>query len=258
MDELRRVIRNLPRAMKDPLTALDFARRRWFPFSLRPKHATAYRIGGWNDGDIPREPASTVLGDATQADVTLLHALDREPEISVDVMEIGCLCALVRHRRPKCLIEIGTWDGNTALNLAANAPDDATVTTMDLPPDWNDGKLALDISPMQANVTDRARVGLQYKGTRWEPRIRQVYGDSAKVDYGTLDGPFDFAFIDGCHDYAYVKKDTENVLAHLAPNGIVAWHDYGSSRDVSRAVDEVARTHPLRAIEGTRLALYFS
>lgn len=244
--------------MKDPLSALELARKRYFPFSLRPKHRSAYRIGGWGDGKIAREPVAAVLGDAVSADVSIVRALDREPDISVDLFELGCLCAIVRDRKPKRLVEIGTWDGNTTVNLAANAPPDAIVTTIDLPPDWSGGEMALEIKPMQENVTDRARVAIQYKGSPYESRIRQVWGDSAKVDYSKLDGPFDFAFIDGCHDYAYVKKDTDNVLAHLAPKGIVAWHDYGSSKDVSRAVDEYAESLPIRVIEGTRLAIYQS
>lgn len=258
MSELERILRNIPRAVKDPLSAFDLARKRWFPFALRPKHRSAYRIGGWDDGRLAREPVGDVLGRAISQDVTLLRALDREQDISVDLYELGCLCSLVRERAPKRIVEIGTWDGNTTVNLAANAPADAIVTTIDLPPDWNGGGFALDIKAMQENVTDRARVAIQYKGSPYESRIKQVYGDSAKVDYDKLDGPFDLAFIDGCHDYAYVKKDTDNVLAHLARGGVVLWHDYGSSRDVSRAVDEYADSLKIRVIEGTRLAVYFS
>jgi hypothetical protein len=51
----------------------------------------------------------------------------------------------------------------------------------------------------------------------------------------------DFIFIDGAHDYASVKADTE--LAHLliVPGGIIAWHDYQHPKnpDVARLIHEI-------------------
>jgi len=36
---------------------------------------------------------------------------------------------------------------------------------------------------------------------------------------------FDFIFIDGDHSYNGAKKDFENALKVLAPNGVIAFHD---------------------------------
>ena len=33
------------------------------------------------------------------------------------------------------VVEIGTFDGRTTLNLAINTPEDVTISTLDLPPD---------------------------------------------------------------------------------------------------------------------------
>ena len=70
-------------------------------------------------------------------------------------------------------------------------------------------------------------------------------------------GPFDFAFIDGCHFYDYVKVDTRNCVSHMKPGGLVVWHDYGMIEDVSRAVDEwsPATGIPVSVVAGTRLAI---
>ena len=63
------------------------------------------------------------------------------------------------------------------------------------------------------------------------------------------------AFIDGCHAYEYVRKDTENALRAVRKGGVVMWHDYGMIKEVSRAVDEFARQLDVKVIRGTRIAL---
>ena len=59
-------------------------------------------------------------------------------------------------------------------------------------------------------MTERAKVGGQFKNTPYESKIRQIFADSAALDFSKLGGPFDLAFIDGCHFREYVRKDTES------------------------------------------------
>jgi predicted O-methyltransferase YrrM len=160
----------------------------------------------------------------------------------------------VKFTGAKNLLEIGTFDGNTALNLAANSPPDARVTTVDLPPDWN-GRFEIGVPRFFHNVTDRRRVGLQYQNTIHAHKIHQVYGDSAKIDWTRMPIPFDLVFIDGCHFYEYVKKDTESTIQSLGRGGVLVWHDYGADRHVSKVVDESARRFKVYAIQSTRLAV---
>jgi predicted O-methyltransferase YrrM len=56
-----------------------------------------------------------------------------------------------------------------------------------------------------------------------------------------LVGEFEFAFIDGAHDYESVCRDIEKVSAVLAPGGLIAFHDYRGGIDpgVDKAVDEL-------------------
>jgi predicted O-methyltransferase YrrM len=162
----------------------------------------------------------------------------------------------LRHRtdiEAASILEIGTFDGNTALNLAVNAKRKGHVTTVDLPTD-SDGLLSYDVPLRCRNVTNLREVGVQYKGTRYEGNIRQVLCDSAKLDWEKL-GPFDLVFIDGCHHYDYVKTDTANSMKRLNQQGLIVWHDYGMIRDVSRLVDETARTMRVFALRGGRLAV---
>jgi len=41
--------------------------------------------------------------------------------------------------------------------------------------------------------------GTRYRGTVWEHKIQQLYGDSAAFDYTPYQGKIDFVFVDGSH-----------------------------------------------------------
>ena len=66
--------------------------------------------------------------------------------------------------RARNVLEIGTWDGNTALNLAANT--EGNVVTLDLPLDFDidQDKSTLMYPDALSHVTDRNRVGKQFRG----------------------------------------------------------------------------------------------
>ena len=99
-------------------------------------------------------------------------------------------------------------------------------------------------------------VGEQFIDSPAQGKIRQVYCDTGKLDWSTLGGPFDVAFIDGCHAYEYVKSDTEGVLQVMRPGALVLWHDYAEMESVSQAVDEFrGRFDDLYAVQGTRIAI---
>ncbi len=205
-------------------------------------------------GGLPRVPFCEVIPGLQDAEIRVERAFDRAVGTSLDFQGIAFLNAIVQSSNAKSILEIGTYDGNTALNLAANSAPDCLVTTVDLPPDWQ-GHLELEVPKALVNVTDRTRVASQYRGTHYESKIRQVFADSAKLDWASMAVPFDLVFIDGCHFYDYVKSDTENALRYLRSGGILVWHDYGSIADVSRVVDETANKISVKVIQGTRLAV---
>lgn len=64
------------------------------------------------------------------------------------------------------------------------------------------------------------------------------------------EGSLDFVFIDGNHDYAYVKADLEAWVPKVRSGGVVAGHDYYHFGDdgVVRAVDEYTDAHGLEFI----------
>lgn len=245
---------NLLRGLGSPITALRLVWRRLFPFGIVPKDPEAYRIGSWSYGRAPRVPITQIFPGIEKVEVRILNTYDRDITTSIDPSEITALCAIIRHRGSRNILEVGTFDGNTTLNMAINAGDEGRVTTIDLPPDW-DGKYEIRVPGLYVNVTDRGTVGAQYRSHPAAARITQVFGDSAGLDWSKLGGPFDLAFIDGNHHHDYVKSDTANALRHLRPGGVIAWHDYGMIEDVSRAVDEYGETMEIRVIRGTRVAI---
>jgi len=214
----------------------------------------------WFTGSFPRVPLAEVLPATRRVEVAIPNAFERKFGTSISVEEACHLGAIARSLQAKKVLEIGTYDGNSALVLAANSHEEALVVTVDLPPDWDpakdQGTLAFSSEPI--NLTDRSQLGSQIREHPAATRVKQVFGDSGTIDWGKLGGPFDLIFIDGCHSEKYVESDTRNALQQLAPGGIVVWHDYGMIPDVSTVVDRFARelsTLKFAALEGTRLAM---
>ena len=249
-----RLRRIATRTVRNPRLALTEARLRLFTFLILARDPEAYQfVSSWAYGDAPRVPIRELFPTIETEEVRIERVFDRDIVTSLTAKELLVLCSVVRHVRPQRILEIGTFDGNTTRNIAANAPDNARVTTIDLPPDW-DGQLGIPVSPDRINVTPRETVGRQFRGSECEHKIRQVFGDSACLRWDQLGGPFDLIFIDGCHEYEYVRSDTQGAMRHISPRGLILWHDYGNFEGVSRAVDEVGTEMNVRAIQGTRLA----
>jgi predicted O-methyltransferase YrrM len=213
----------------------------------------------WTHGNLARVPIDRVVPAASAPEIRLVWPLDRKQDTSISVYELSCLLAIAKHVKPRRVLEIGTFDGNTALNLAANT--DADVVTLDLPPDFDPTAQARAGSTQAINnMTAREELGRQLRGHSYGSRVTQVFGDSTKVDWRTFGPPFDLVFIDGCHKYSYVLSDSQNARACLSDRGVIVWHDYGIFHDVSSAVDQIAANGYVRtvAIEGTRLAVGFA
>jgi predicted O-methyltransferase YrrM len=56
-------------------------------------------------------------------------------------------------------------------------------------------------------------------------RIEFLRQDSATFDEAPYVGQMDFVFVDGAHNAAYVRNDSEKGWRMLRPGGIMAWHD---------------------------------
>ncbi len=162
----------------------------------------------------------------------------------------------------KTMFEFGTCTGKTAYLWARNASGDARVSTITLAPSQqhqyvkeagdsaSDTKFALRESAFEAFV---------YSGTEVESRVEQLYGDSKHFDETPYLNWADLVFVDGSHARSYVESDTAKAMRIVKPGGLVLWHDYagpGHAIGVFQALNELARTVPLRHVEGTTFAAW--
>ncbi|MCH9630482.1 MAG: hypothetical protein S4CHLAM37_04830 [Chlamydiia bacterium] len=176
---------------------------------------------------------------------------------NVSYLELLTISSIVAILCPKNLLEIGTFDGNTTLQLALNAPDGSSVHTLDLP----DGGMAMDdemLSDDVQYVTDAQKKSRKYVSTQVEDKITQHFGDSRSYDFGKFmeSGPVDFCFIDAGHSYSCVKNDTEKAFKVLSPGGTVLWHDYNPNcPGVYNYLNELAARKELKRIEDTSLVI---
>ena len=180
---------------------------------------------------------------------------------NVAAFELDVINRLVAFHDPSTLFEIGTFDGRTTLNLAAHSRTDARVYTLDLSP----AGLERTVLPLEVGdrlFIDKPASGAQFAGTSVEPKIVQLFGDSAVYDFRRFHGKIDFAFIDGSHAYDYVLQDSSTAIRLMRESGIILWHDYVREGPtpwpgVPRALGELYERDPvfrgLRQIAGTSI-----
>lgn len=243
---INKVKKIVPKTIKDKIKLII----------LNAKDPEAMRLIRYRHGKAKREYISDIFQGIESVEIKMINCFERVSGTSIDPLETLYLNSIAKFIEAKKVCEVGTYNGNTILNLAANTPKDTVLVTIDLPPDW-DGELVTPIPKFKYNVTDRDRVGYQYKNTEYEQKIRQIFCDSAALDWDKLNGPFDLIFIDGCHDHRYVRIDTENAIKHLSRTGVIAWHDYTMIKDVSQVVDSFQSKLRIKAIAGTRIVLGF-
>jgi predicted O-methyltransferase YrrM len=246
-----RSVKKFFREVKSPADAVTYCSR-----VLLPVDPHVRQCHSWVWGRLPRVELKKVLPGIELIAVFILEAYNRASGITLDIEEVASLLAIVKFSGAKKIFEIGTFDGSTALNLAANTPDDAQIVTLDLPPDWS-GDFSSETPKELRNITNRRTIGQRFLDTPQQRKITQVFGDSSTIDWTNLPVPFDIVFIDGCHYHDYVAKDTQNALKYVGVGGLIIWHDYGYVKDVSDVVDETSTKIKVSAIAGTRLAVGF-
>jgi hypothetical protein len=190
---------------------------------------------------------------------------------NVNLAELGVLAqAAAAMPAGRIVVEIGTFDGRTTLNLALNTPAQTPVFTLDLPPD---DAAAFALAPGERQYVDKPRPGARFRACArpWAEaarRITQLHGDSATFDWTPYEGRAGLVFVDGSHAYDYVRKDSETAMRLVAGEGangsgagrMVLWHDYGRWDGVTRALDELEaeRKLGLRHLRGTSLVFWRS
>ncbi len=203
---------------------------------------------------VPALPASDVIRDETG--VQLSRIADVAGNITPS--ELMIIAAFVKQRQPAVCFEIGTFDGRTTENMAANQPANGKCFTLDLPPNGA-GTAALPLASGDATYIDKPVSGGRISEAARSNRITQLYGDSGTFDFSPWEARVDLMFVDGSHSYEYVLSDTEAAWKMVKPGGLILWHDYDSRwwPGVTRALNQLQSQDPrfgrIRRIDNTAL-----
>lgn len=156
------------------------------------------------------------------------------------------ICRLVTYLQPKHILEVGTWRGKTAYNMALHSPPGARVITIDLPSEMLTGnELAWGTDAVYFQPRDK--IGVVYKGTPMEVKINQIFADSTTpgcrqlLDDLLRGEKLDFAFIDGSHQYDSLRTNFEElVLPRMAEGGVALVDDYNYTATHVSVVEFIA------------------
>lgn len=152
---------------------------------------------------------------------------------------------LIEQHRPKVCVELGTWQGASAVPVARMiARWGGTLTCVDT---WSgqlneDGGTLPDKAPVMLLSCARAMVDA---GVSASVRlIPAMTADAAKV----WSEPIDFLYIDADHSYDGVMADLEAWVPHVRSGGLIVGDDYGNAiyPGVARAWDGFELMHGLR------------
>lgn len=124
----------------------------------------------------------------------------------------------------KSILEVGTWEGYTALLFWLH-PQIERVKAIDINEEMN----ILYNHPAH-NKTKKEKYGNYFKNTP----VELIFIDSK--DFRTEE-KFDMIFIDANHDFEHVKADTEMALK-LNPK-LLVWHDIITDPEVNEAIKKL-------------------
>jgi hypothetical protein len=138
-----------------------------------------------------------------------------------DLTGLTQIVSIATALRATAAFEIGTFNGRTALTLAMNLPH-ATIYTLDLPPDE---KPQLQVAAHDHFLLHQP-VTRVYEGRQEAKSIVQLYGDSARFDFGPYERTCQLIYIDGAHSFEYVASDSKAAFRLADDCAAIIWDDY--------------------------------
>ena len=159
--------------------------------------------------------------------------------------------AIVRYVQPNVSFEFGTFSGSTTALIAAAAPHDAVVHTIDVPEDLVDddyGRLGVTPEMIGRRLEDPRSV---------RDKIEFHRQLIEEFDFSALRGAANFVFVDASHDYESVRHDSTRALEILGTDGVIVWDDYRAWHPgVTLALDELSTSVALAHVATTRLVVH--
>lgn len=151
--------------------------------------------------DAYAEAHSTAEPEYLRAVAAATRELSDEAQMMVGPVEGGLLKMLVAVLGARRVLEIGTFTGYSSLWMAEGLPDGGRIVT-------------LEADARHAEIARRHIAGSPHAG-----RIELRFGQALET-LATLDGPFDFVFIDA--DKGNYRNYYEAVVPKLSDRGVIA------------------------------------
>jgi O-methyltransferase len=164
----------------------------------------------------------------------LLFPMSRDLGPSAE--EMAVLCGVVGYRRPERVIEFGTAEGRTAVNLALHLPEEGKIITLDLAP-----------------IPGKNEVGYFYWNHPAKAKITQVFCSVTEWDSRPYRGSADVVFADACDLMPGLGAELFHAITVVKPGGVIFRHDYGSSVGATYFWNWVSDRVPVFHIPGTTL-----
>jgi predicted O-methyltransferase YrrM len=198
---------------------------------------------------VPQVAFEDLFPEADIGNVPLANLRRKRHGWNVKLHEQIYLWAAVQGLKPKQLFEFGTFDGGSTRCFAEAAPDDAVITTIDLPVELFDKQ--------DPEAFDGTRVGEQYKSSPAAHKIKQIRADASTYDFTSLAGTMDFIFVDAAHDYPHGLSDSRAALKLVNPStGVIIWHDFEPYwHGLVHAILEATAGQPLCRLAGTSMGV---
>ncbi|WP_436517201.1 class I SAM-dependent methyltransferase [Ekhidna sp. To15] len=129
-------------------------------------------------------------------------------------MDIAFLKAICRQYAKCNYLEIGSWRGESILNVAS-VVDHCTSVSLSKEEMMKIGLSSSDVEALNYLSKDL-------------PNVTHIEANSQTYDFDQLNSKFDVIFIDGDHSYKGVRADTVTALKLLKDdNSVIIWHDCG-------------------------------
>src|SRR4051812_33480840 len=125
---------------------------------------------------LPWTRIDTLIPESLTDDQPVVLRALRTAHHNCTLHELVTLAVVAKWMRPRRALEIGTFDGRSALAIAANMPEGSMLWTMNLPPDF--GGESKDSLGYDAKLAFKVESGHRFKNTPEAARITQVFGDS--------------------------------------------------------------------------------
>ena len=154
-------------------------------------------------------------------------------------------CWLIRTLRPGCLVELGSYRGDSFFSFLQAAATEPAVKALWAVDSWSGDQ---HTGPFDDRVAAQFHAELTRRNDPRAHMLRKFFSDAA-ADF--VPRSIDLLHIDGAHDYDSVRTDYEVWRPLMAPGGVVLFHDTmvrGGGFGVWKLWAEIEAAHPGRCL----------